>query len=154
VLFLIGAASSRAIGLQLITLVEALINRIPLIHTIYRAAKELVGVMHDTPKGASHVVLLDFPHQGARAIGLVMHTFQDQLNGEELAAVFVPTAPNPTVGYIQLAPVSSLVQSDMTLDQAMIMIISGGAVVPDRMSLMAAAPATRAMDAQSQPSKS
>ncbi len=154
VLFLIGAATSRVLGVQLIVFVEALINRIPLIHNIYRAAKELVAVVHTTPKGASHVVFIDFPHQGAKAIGLVMHTFEDHLSGEELATVFVPTAPNPTVGYLQLAPVSKLMQSDMTLDQAMIMIISGGAVIPDHMSLHADAPATGIVSAQSLQSKS
>lgn len=139
-LYIIGAAASRVIGMRLITFVETLINRIPLIHTIYRAAKQLVGVMHQQPGGAARVVLVDFPHQGVKAIGLVMRTFKDSKTGEELAAVYVPTAPNPTSGYLQLVPVSRLVHSDMSMDQAMTMIVSGGAVTPDSISLHSSIP--------------
>ena len=137
-LYLVGAVASRMIGIKVINFVEALINRIPLIHTIYRAAKQLVGVMHQQPGGAARVVLVDFPHQGVKAIGLVMRTFRDQHTNEEVAAVYVPTAPNPTSGYLQLVPVKNLVHSDMSIDQAMTMIVSGGAVAPERMSLHAA----------------
>jgi uncharacterized membrane protein len=139
-LYLIGAAASRVLGIQLITFVEKLINRIPLIHTVYRAAKQLVGVMQQSPGGAARVVLVDFPHPGAKAIGLVMRTLTDPQTGEEIAAVYVPTAPNPTSGYLQLLPVSKLVTSDMTMDQAMTMIVSGGAVTPDSMSLLGQQP--------------
>jgi uncharacterized membrane protein len=139
-LYLIGATASRVIGVRLITFVETLINRIPLIHTIYRAAKQLVGVMHQQPGGAARVVLIDFPHQGAKAIGLVMRTFKDDRTGEELAAVYVPTAPNPTSGYLQLVPMAKLVHSDMTMDQAMTMIVSGGAVTPEHISLHSKVP--------------
>jgi uncharacterized membrane protein len=85
-------------------------------------------------------VLVDFPHPGAKAIGLVMRTLTDPQTGEEIAAVYVPTAPNPTSGYLQLLPVSKLVTSDMTMDQAMTMIVSGGAVTPDSMSLLGQQP--------------
>ena len=134
-LYVVGALASRMLGMRLITFMEKLINRIPLIHTVYRAAKQLVGVMQQSPGGAARVVLLDFPHPGAKAIGLVMRTLKDPHTGEEIAAVYVPTAPNPTSGYLQLLPVSKLVPSDMTMDQAMTMIVSGGAVTPDHVSL-------------------
>lgn len=134
-LYVVGALASRMLGMQLITFMEKLINRIPLIHTVYRAAKQLVGVMQQSPGGTARVVLIDFPHPGAKAIGLVMRTFTDTQTGEEIAAVYVPTAPNPTSGYLQLLPVSKLVPSDMSMDQAMTMIVSGGAVTPDRVSL-------------------
>jgi uncharacterized membrane protein len=135
VLYLVGAVASRVLGRRLIDFFERLINRIPLIHTVYKAAKQLVGVMQQQPGGAARVVLIDFPHQGAKAIGLVMRTLIDPNTGEEVAAVYVPTAPNPTSGYLQLVPVSKLVPSEMTMDQAMTMIVSGGAVTPERISL-------------------
>lgn len=134
-LYLIGAAASRVLGKQLIGFVEALINRIPLIHTVYRAAKQLVAVMQQPAGGAARVVLVEFPHPGVKTIGLVMRTFIDEHSGDEVAAVYVPTAPNPTSGYLQLLPVAKLVPSDLTMDQAMTMIVSGGAVTPERMSL-------------------
>ena len=57
------------------------------------------------------------------------------LGGATVAAVYVPTAVNPTTGYLQLVPVEKLVPSEMTSEQAMAMIISAGAVMPERMSL-------------------
>lgn len=135
VLYFVGAIASRVLGRRLIDFFERLISRIPLIQTVYKAAKQLVGVMQQQPGGAARVVLIDFPHQGAKAIGLVMRTMNDPNTGEEVAAVYVPTAPNPTSGYLQLVPVSKLVPSEMTMDQAMTMIVSGGAVTPEHISL-------------------
>jgi uncharacterized membrane protein len=59
----------------------------------------------------------------------------DATSGVTTAAVYVPTAVNPTTGYLQLVPVEKLVASDMSSEQAMAMIISAGAVMPERMSL-------------------
>jgi uncharacterized membrane protein len=66
-----------------------------------------------------------------RALGFVMNTLKDAQTGQELAAVFVPTTPNPTSGYLEFIPADKLVQTELTLDQAMAMVISGGAIGPD-----------------------
>jgi uncharacterized membrane protein len=66
-----------------------------------------------------------------------MRTFTDANSGEEMAAVYVPTAVNPTTGYLQLVPIAQLVPSDMPSDQAMAMIISAGAVMPETLSVQA-----------------
>jgi uncharacterized membrane protein len=83
------------------------------------------------------VVLIEFPHPGLKAIGLIMRTFADTNSGEELAAVYVPTTPNPTSGYLQIVPVKNLIPTDMTMDQAMAMILSGGVIAPNAMSISA-----------------
>ena len=137
VLYAIGWIASRVVGIRLIGLYERVIERIPVAETIYSATKKLVGVLQQKPDSASRVVLVEFPHPGIRAIGLVMRTFADANSGEELAAVLVPTAPNPTTGYLQIVPAAKLVPTDMTMDQAMTMIISGGATAPDQLSLTA-----------------
>ncbi len=135
VLYVIGAIASRVVGMRLIGLFERIIARIPLVQAIYSATKKLVGVMQQKPEGASRVVLVEFPHPGLRAVGLVMRTFRDSKTGEELAAVFVPTAPNPTSGYLEIVATARLTATDMTMDQAMTMILSGGATTPDHISL-------------------
>ncbi|MGN6517365.1 MAG: DUF502 domain-containing protein, partial [Rhizomicrobium sp.] len=87
------------------------------------------------PDNAQRVVLIDFPREGAKTLGFVMRTFIDATSGADMAAVYVPTAVNPTTGYLQLVPVSKLTPSDMTSEQAMAMIISAGAVLPAHLSL-------------------
>ena len=135
-LYSIGAIASRVVGQQLILMLESLIVRVPGVHLVYSAAKKLVDVLRQRPGSQSQrVVLVDFPSNGLKAIGFVMHTFADAATGEALAAVFVPTAPNPTSGYLQIVPLSKLIQTEIKGDQAMTMILSGGAVVPDRISL-------------------
>jgi uncharacterized membrane protein len=133
-LYAIGAIATRVIGIRIIGLFERIISRIPLVQTIYSAAKQLVGVMQSKPGDAARVVLIEFPHPGLKAVGLVMRTFTDSESGVQLAAVFVPTSPNPTSGYLQIAPVDKLVPTDMSMDQAMTMVISGGATAPDKLS--------------------
>jgi uncharacterized membrane protein len=135
-LYTIGALASRVLGQQLILMLEDLIVRIPGVQTIYSAAKKLVDVLRQKPGSAQRVVLIDFPSAGLKAIGFVMHTFPDAKTGEQLAAVYVPTAPNPTSGYLQIVPYDRLTQTDLQSDQAMSMILSGGAVTPEHISLV------------------
>jgi len=135
VLYTIGAAASRVIGLRIISYFERLIQRIPIVETIYSATKKLVAALQQKPDGVERVVLIEFPHPAMHALGLVMKTFSDATTGAELAAVYVPTTPNPTSGYLEIVPVKDLIATDLTLDQAMTMIVSGGAIGPDRLTL-------------------
>jgi len=137
VIYAIGFVTSRVIGQRLVHYLERVIARIPLVETIYSAVKKLVGVIRHEPQGTARVVLIEFPHPGLRAIGLVMRVFKDAATGEDLAAVLVPTSPNPTTGYLQIAPAKSLTPTDMSMDEAMTVIVSGGATMPDHLTVKA-----------------
>jgi uncharacterized membrane protein len=134
-LYAIGAITNRVVGQRVWMMIEGLITRIPLVQTVYSAARKLVDVLRTKPENAQRVVLIDFPREGAKTIGFVMRTFTDAGSGDDVAAVYVPTAVNPTTGYLQLVPVAKLVPTDMTAEQAMAMVISAGAVGPDTMSM-------------------
>jgi len=135
-LYTIGAIASRVIGQRVIGLFERIIARIPLVQTIYSAVRKLIDVLQQRPGSDQRVVLIDWPREGLKTVGFVMRTFTDARTGEEMAAVYVPSALNPTSGFLELLPVSKLVLSDIPTEQAMTMIISGGAIVPDRMSIV------------------
>jgi uncharacterized membrane protein len=142
-LYSIGAVASRVIGQRLIHWAERIIVRIPLVETIYSAAKKLVDVLRQKPgSNTERVVLIDFPSPGLKAIGFVMRTFSDAVTGQELAAVYVPTAPNPTSGYLQVVPLATLTPTTLQGDEAMTMILSGGAVTPDHVSIAPKGPRT------------
>lgn len=66
-----------------------------------------------------------------KTLGLITRTIIDSTSGEELAAVYVPTAPNPTSGYIEIVPMRDVVFTDWTFDQAMAFIVTGGSSAPD-----------------------
>ena len=135
VLYAIGFVASRVVGQRLLGLFERVIARVPMVETIYSAAKKLIDVLRQPPGGRQRVVLIDFPQAGMKTLGFVMRTFPDATSGETLASVYVPTALNPTCGYLQIVPWSKLVPTDISPDQAMTMVISGGAVMPERLTL-------------------
>lgn len=128
----VGLMTRRVIGQRLLGWFEALIGRIPLAKTIYGSARKLLDMLQTKPDGTQRVVLINFPHENMKSVGFVTRILSDEITGEELAAVYVPTTPNPTSGYLEIVPVSQLIPTDWTADQAMAFIISGGAVAPDR----------------------
>ena len=131
VIVLVGALSRRVIGQTLLAWTGALIKRIPLASIIYDSARKLLDILQTKPGSTQRVVLIDFPHRDMKSVGLVTRVIRETGSGRELAAVYVPTTPNPTSGYLEIVPVELLTPTDWTVDQAMSFIISGGAVAPD-----------------------
>jgi uncharacterized membrane protein len=130
VFYMIGWIATRVVGHRILAGIDALVARIPLAQTIYGSTKKLLSALQNKPEGVERVVLVEFPIAGMKAVGLVTRTFQDACTGRELAAVFVPTTPNPTSGYLEIVPVDQLVSTDWTIDDAMSFVMSGGAVAP------------------------
>jgi uncharacterized membrane protein len=132
-LYLLGWAATRVIGGKLIQYFEKMILKVPVIGFVYGAVRKLIASMREKPAGGGErVVIVEFPHRDLKAIGLVMKTMTDVETGRALAAVYVPTAPNPTSGYLEIVPVDRLIATDWTVDQAMNFVMTVGAVSPDR----------------------
>lgn len=142
-LIALGWLASRVIGKRLIALMERLIDRIPLVQSVYGGTKKLLSALQTKPDSTQRVVLIDFPTTGMKAVGFVTRVLTDAKTGGQVAAVYVPTTPNPTSGYLELVPTDRLVPTDWTVDQAMSFIISGGAVAPERTSFGFAESETR-----------
>lgn len=131
-LYSLGWLANRVVGKRFIDLVDQLMGRIPFVQTIYGATKKLLTVLQQKPgSDVQRVVLIEFPSSDMKTVGLVTRILIDENTGRELAAVYVPTTPNPTSGYLEIIPVEKLVSTDWTMEQAMTFIISGGAVAPD-----------------------
>lgn len=131
VIVAVGALARRVIGQRMLAWFEALIARIPLAKTVYGSARKLLDLLQTKPDGTQRVVLIDFPHREMKCVGFVTRVMREQGTGRELAAVYVPTTPNPTSGYLEVVPVDRLTPTDWSVDEAMAFIISGGAVSPD-----------------------
>ncbi|MFA5684931.1 MAG: DUF502 domain-containing protein [Lysobacteraceae bacterium] len=127
----LGWLANKVIGRRLLALFDAIMESIPLVQTIYGGTKKLLAMLQTKPEGAQRVVLIDFPHRSMKAVGFVTRVVREEGSERELAAVYVPTTPNPTSGYLEVVPVDELTPTDWTMDQAMAFIISGGAVSPD-----------------------
>jgi len=133
IIIAVGALVRRVMGQTLLRWVESVIARVPLVNVVYSSARKLLDLLQQPPGGTQRVVLIDFPHRDMKAVGFVTRTMRDESTGRELAAVYVPTTPNPTSGYLEIVPVESLTPTDWSVDEAMAFIISGGAVVPPSM---------------------
>ncbi len=131
VLYVLGWATTRVVGHQALSLFNRFVERIPLVQNIYGSTRKLLAALQQKPDGVQRVVLIEFPTPEMKAVGLVTRTFVDENTGEELAAVYVPTTPNPTSGYLEIVPLSRVISTEWSLDDAMAFIMSGGAVGPD-----------------------
>jgi uncharacterized membrane protein len=132
-LYLLGWTATRVVGRRLIRGFDRLVERIPLVQTIYGSVRQLVGVLQQEPGTAQRVVLIDFPSPEMKTVGLVTRTLTDDATGRELAAVYVPTTPNPTSGYLEIVPIERITPTNWSVDEAMTFVISAGAVAPSSM---------------------
>ncbi len=134
-LYILGWAATRAIGARILGYIDTITSKIPFVQTIYGAARRLVGALTTKPDNVQRVVLLEFPSRGLRTVGFVTRTFREEKSGETLAAVYVPTTPNPTSGYLEIVPLDRITSTDWSMDDALAFIMSGGAVAPDTLNL-------------------
>jgi uncharacterized membrane protein len=130
-LWLLGWMATRVLGQRLIDLFERVVGLIPFVDKIYQATKRVLTVAGTTPGSDRRVVLINFPSPEMKTIGLVTRILKDSETGEELAAVYVPTSPNPTSGYIEIVPVRDVTFTDWTFDQAMSFVVTGGSSAPE-----------------------
>ena len=133
-LYILGEVAAAVAGRRLLAAFDYLMARIPIVQSIYGAARQLVDSFQTKPGGLQRVVLIEFPSPDMKTVGLVTRIFKDANTGEEIAAVYVPTTPNPTSGYMELVPTSRLVTLDWTINEAMTFIMSGGAAAPPNLN--------------------
>jgi uncharacterized membrane protein len=82
-------------------------------------------------ESSQRVVLVDFPIPGQKSIGFLTRTLTDETTGKLLAAVLLPNAINPTSAFLQILPIEKVTETDLNMEQAMSMIMTGGAVGPE-----------------------
>jgi len=131
VLFVVGQVTSLVIGRQAFSLFEAVLDRLPVVAKIYGSVRQLLDTMMAKNEGSQRVVLVDFPIAGQKSIGFLTRTLTDSTTGMELAAVLLPNAINPTSAFLQVLPMDRVTETDLTMEQAMSMLMTGGAVCPD-----------------------
>jgi uncharacterized membrane protein len=134
-LLVTGIVLRNLMGRQILAGMESLIRRVPIIGAVYGGAKTFSETVL-TNKGTSfkQVLMVEFPRRGAWSIGFLtaenMAEAQARM-GADMIAVFVPTTPNPTTGFIVVVPRSEVMFLDMSVDDAFKMILTLGVVTPE-----------------------
>jgi uncharacterized membrane protein len=135
VIFMTGLFAANFIGQRLVAFGERMMTRIPLVRSIYTGVKQVTETVL-APGGQSFrkVLLVEFPCAGVWSIafqtGEVNSVIDGHLGGVPMVSYFIPTTPNPTSGFLMMAPKSQVKELDISVDQALKFVISLGVVQP------------------------
>lgn len=135
ILFFTGLLVTNFLGRKIVNLWERMLARIPLIRSIYSAVKQVVHALVQ-PTGSSFrkVLLVEYPRRGIWSIAFqTSDQFTDTPHPEEVVTVFIPTTPNPTSGFLTIIPKADTHELNMSVEEALRMVISLGVVMPERM---------------------
>jgi uncharacterized membrane protein len=127
----VGIVAGRVVGRRLLQYGESLIMRIPIIKTIYSAAKQVVdAVSLPNQKTFKSVVVIEYPMPGIKTIGFLTGITTDG-QGMKWGRIFIPMSPLPTSGFLHLVPIRDVRVTDMAVEDAFKMLISGGFIAPE-----------------------
>lgn len=132
---LLGYGSRFVLGRIILGGLERLLDRVPLINTVYGTVKQIVDTFSQQKKAIfQEVVLIEYPRKRCYVLGFLTSTAKGETQastGEHIVNIFVPTTPNPTSGFLLMLPEEDITRLQMSIADGMKLIISGGAVVPN-----------------------
>jgi uncharacterized membrane protein len=131
--YLVGLFTAWVVGRRIVESLERWIRRVPVVGAFYGAFRQLIDALSRTgSSGFTRCVLIEYPRAGLRTLAFVTRDEPHDLDGDgtEHVSVFVPTTPNPTSGFFLLVPRKELVVLDLSVDEGVKLIVSGGMVTP------------------------
>lgn len=144
--YIIGRAMSEVVGRQMFALFETSLERLPVVNKVYGSVRQLLETLTSKSQSGQRVVLIEFPMAGQKSVGFLTHTITDSSTGTTLGTVLIPQAINPSSAFLQLVPLDRITETDLTMEQAMSMLLTGGAVCPD--AIRYSTPEPRAVDSE------
>jgi uncharacterized membrane protein len=133
-LIVTGMLAANIVGRSMVSLWERMLEQIPIVRSVYSAAKKFSEVVFsDTSQSFKKVLLIEYPRKGLYSLAFQTSSELGEVQektGEDVVCTFLPTTPNPTSGFIILVPRKDIIELDMEVDAALKMIISLGVVVP------------------------
>ena len=132
ILILTGALANNIIGKKILLISEKILNRIPVIRSIYNSLKKMsTTLLKNSNNAFLNVLLIEYPRKGLYSIAF--QTSDITLNEEtkeQVVTVFIPTTPNPTSGYVIILPADETIKLNVSVEDALKMIISLGSITP------------------------
>lgn len=146
---IVGWIAKGLIGKSLIRFAESLVDRMPVVRSIYSGVKQIAEtVFAQTERSFEKACLIQYPRKGIWAIGFISTVARGEITekaetGGELLSVFVPTTPNPTSGFLLYFPKEDVIELDMSIEDAAKLVISAGLVYPNMPATGEGTPAKR-----------
>jgi uncharacterized membrane protein len=133
---ILGALARNLMGRKLLSLGNLVLARIPVMNRIYNALQQITHVVIGDKKSVfQKVVLVEFPRKGLYRLGFVTSMDSGEVGGRvpgKLVNVFIPSTPNPTGGFLVFTPEEDLISLDMSVEDGIKMVVSGGGYIPQR----------------------
>ncbi len=130
IVYIMGVIATNFIGRQMIRSAETVIFRVPFIKTVYKVAREVVEILNTSRNTAFRVVLVQWPSKGTYTIGLVTGSVVAG-NGRKYLNILIPTTPTPQSGILAIIPEEEVVQTSLTFEEGLRIIISSGFISPE-----------------------
>lgn len=130
---IIGGLSLSFIGKKFLDLFERILQKIPILRTIYSAITQMTETFAHSDNNSKSVVLVEYPRKGSWAVGFATKENKGKISknfDDTMINVFVPTTPNPTSGFLLMIPKKDLIYLDMSFEQASKFIVSAGTSDP------------------------
>jgi len=127
IIYLTGLLATNVFGTQILKWGDTALSKIPFVKSIYTSSKQLTKVFKEGKTTYRRAVFVEWPRKGVRAVGFV--TAETIRNGEKLVVVYVPTMPNPTSGFALFFHEDEVLDSGMSVEDAVKFVVSGGVVV-------------------------
>ncbi|MCL3883755.1 DUF502 domain-containing protein [Marivita sp. GX14005] len=134
---IVGWVAKGLIGRSLIRFAESLVERMPIVRSIYSGAKQIAEtIFAQTERNFEKACLIQYPRKGIWAIGFISTDARGEVAAKaetagDLLSVFVPTTPNPTSGFLLFFPREDVIELDMSIEDAAKLVISAGLVYPN-----------------------
>lgn len=129
-----GILATNFLGQRLMSWSESILERIPLVRSIYNAAKQVIHAIFGTNSQAFRKVLLvEYPRKGMWSLAFQTGLGSQEVTnrtGSNMVSIFIPTTPNPTSGFLMLVPKADIIELTMSIDEALKFIISLGVMQP------------------------
>ena len=137
-LYLVGLLAANVVGREFIRGFDSLLKRMPVVRAIYVASKQLMDTLRLPGKTAfQRVVLIEYPRREIWALAFVTSSARRESDQEPLVHLFLPTSPNPTSGMMLIVPETEVKELDMSVEDGVRLVVSGGILSPDSYSLPA-----------------
>ncbi len=138
-LILVGQLAKMTLGRRMISLTQRLLLHLPIVNFIYSTCKQIGDAVRSSSGGMFHqVVLFEYPNPGSYALGFLTNENNDEFEvtqklGKPVVSIFMPTTPNPTSGFLLMIPKERCIFLDMSVSEAMRLIVSVGTVLPGQL---------------------
>ena len=134
VVYIVGLLSTRYFGQKIGDAIQNFVLRMPVVGSLYSSARRLIeslaGTKDDDSTGFKRVVMIEHPRRGMWCIGFLTSIIQVS-KSQKMATVYIPTAPTPNSGFVVMVPYNEINDTDLSVQEAMSMVLSGGIIAPE-----------------------